>query len=328
MTALDRYVRLEALGLWRETEDLRPREVIVSFGRTTLLLSDLAEKPLGHWALAGVTVLRRDRGATIYTMTPGSGETLIIRDPDMVAAIAAVADTRLATAGMRPPRRRRLLGVIGAVIVLGAAALLLPALIRAQAVRMVPPELALEFGDRMLLAIMEARGAPCDAPAGVGALGRLAERLDPDAPPRLRVLDLGGASVAALPGRTVLIDPRVLADAAAPEEVAGWAALALVRDPLDRLLRALGPVRDLRYMLTGIISEAALTRAATAEPALPADTEAAPALAALTAADIDPRPFAEALARDGWPAPATAPTLSPKPVLADQDWVALQGICD
>ena len=62
MTALDRYVRLEAVGLWREAPDAPPREVVVSFGKTTLLLTDLDERPLGHWALAGVSVLGQDRG--------------------------------------------------------------------------------------------------------------------------------------------------------------------------------------------------------------------------------------------------------------------------
>ena len=57
MTALDRYLRLEAVGLWRERADAPAREVIVSFGRSTLVLTDLEERPLGHWALAGVVAI-------------------------------------------------------------------------------------------------------------------------------------------------------------------------------------------------------------------------------------------------------------------------------
>jgi hypothetical protein len=38
LTALERYIRLEATGLWRETPDTPPREVVVSFGKATLLL--------------------------------------------------------------------------------------------------------------------------------------------------------------------------------------------------------------------------------------------------------------------------------------------------
>ncbi len=51
-TALDRYLRLEATGFWREAPGAQPREVIVSFGRTTLLLSDLEERRR-PWRQAG-----------------------------------------------------------------------------------------------------------------------------------------------------------------------------------------------------------------------------------------------------------------------------------
>ena len=65
MTALDRYVRLEAVGLWREAPGAPPREVVVSFGNATLLLTDLEERPLGHWALAGVSVHPREASANV-----------------------------------------------------------------------------------------------------------------------------------------------------------------------------------------------------------------------------------------------------------------------
>ena len=64
MTALERYVRREAIGVWRERLEAPPREVVVSFGNSTLVLKDLAERPLGHWALAGVTVVGHDFPAT------------------------------------------------------------------------------------------------------------------------------------------------------------------------------------------------------------------------------------------------------------------------
>lgn len=52
MTALAKYLRLEATGLWRESRDASPREVVVAFGNATLTLKDLADAPLGHRALA------------------------------------------------------------------------------------------------------------------------------------------------------------------------------------------------------------------------------------------------------------------------------------
>ena len=90
-TALDRYLRLEATGIWRDAPGAQPREVIVSFGRTTLMLRDSAERPLAHWALAGTHAIDVRDGATIFATGPETGETLAIRDRDMIEAIAAVS---------------------------------------------------------------------------------------------------------------------------------------------------------------------------------------------------------------------------------------------
>jgi hypothetical protein len=221
---------------------------------------------------AGVQVTGRDGGATIYAMTPVGGETLTIRDSDMVEAIAEVARAHAAPA---PARRRRRLPLVPLLVLaaLATAAGFAPGLIRAQAARLVPPEKAEEFGDRMLLGVMEARGGSCNEPAGRRALGRLALEIDPASPPRLRVLDLGAAPAVALPGGTVQIDRTALARAAEPAEVAGWATAALAADPVAALMRAAGPISDLRYIFTGALGEPALeraTRAVLAPPAAPA----------------------------------------------------------
>lgn len=84
MTALDRYTRLEALAIWRENAATPPREVVVSFGAATLVLTDLAEHPLGHWALAGIQPIGTEAGATIYAMTIDGEETLAVRDPEKI----------------------------------------------------------------------------------------------------------------------------------------------------------------------------------------------------------------------------------------------------
>ena len=89
MTAFDSYLRFEALGLWREHPGAVPREVVVSLGRSTLLLRGIDETTLGHWALAGIVRHGRDGEAIVYATTADAAETLAIRDPDMVAASAA-----------------------------------------------------------------------------------------------------------------------------------------------------------------------------------------------------------------------------------------------
>ncbi|MCC0067377.1 MAG: hypothetical protein H6896_10300 [Rhodovulum sp.] len=212
-TALDRYLRLEATGFWREAPGAQPREVIVSFGRTTLLLSDLEERPLAHWALAGTQAIEQRDGATIFATGPETGETLAIRDRDMIEAIAAVSRAaERARPRAAPPPPRPVLGPLLALAALVALLAYGPGLIRGQAERMVPPELAEEIGEHMLIGLMETGGELCSAAEGLRALGRIVERLAPAAGPRIAVLDLGEAPVAALPGDLLLIGRETIAE--------------------------------------------------------------------------------------------------------------------
>ena len=41
MTALDKYQRIEALGLWRNNNASQRKDVLISIGETTLLISDM-----------------------------------------------------------------------------------------------------------------------------------------------------------------------------------------------------------------------------------------------------------------------------------------------
>ena len=54
VTALHRYQRLEAEGVWRATPDARRQEVIVVLGDATLVIHDRGERPLAHWSLPAV----------------------------------------------------------------------------------------------------------------------------------------------------------------------------------------------------------------------------------------------------------------------------------
>ena len=54
MTAIKEFERLESLGLWRGLKDSQRREVVVSFGEATLVLSDINNRPITHWSLAAI----------------------------------------------------------------------------------------------------------------------------------------------------------------------------------------------------------------------------------------------------------------------------------
>jgi hypothetical protein len=298
-TALPRYERLEAVGRWREAPGAPVREVVVSFGAASLVLSDAADVTLGHWALAGLRVLGRDGEGTRYAMTPDGYETLAIADPEMVAAIDAVSAA--ASGFPEPARPRRWPWIVAGLGLVAAAAAAAPPLLRDQAARMMPPEAARQAGDEMLLRLIETVGQPCAEPAGVAALARLAEAAG-EPPPRLQVLALGTAPAAALPGDLVVVDRATLAAA----DQAGL--IALIRGvrtaepaPVEALMAAAGPVANLRYILTGSLPETGLARG----------------VAALTrAAGTAPGPADP-------PPPATADDAP----LAPADWAALRAIC-
>ena len=339
MTALDQYIRLEAIGLWQETPDTPEREVVVSFGNASLVLSDTSDRPLAHWSLVGTQPLRVDRdGATVYSTTLDGYETLAIRDPEMVRAIAAVSAVQRFAPKPKPPNYGRWIGTGFVVLVLAGLAWFGPPSIRWQAARMLPPEWIERFGDEMLLQVMGTRGAPCATPEGQQALRRLAEPLARPQRPRVRVLDLSGVPVAVLPSGYMLLDARLIEMAESPEEIAGWIALGQARGELHPATEAMmtdaGLLADLRYILTGRLSEAAIARAAEgAVRAVPTAAEVERARAGLAATGLPFAPLQQALMREGLPTGSTTgepadPSPEARPsLLSDREWDDLKAIC-
>ncbi|PZQ48973.1 MAG: hypothetical protein DI556_12535 [Rhodovulum sulfidophilum] len=285
--------RLSARAIWRETPEATPREVLVTLGERTLMFTDAADRPLGHWARAGIRAVGAAGGATRYAILADQEETLEIHDQAMRAALDAGARSFPPAQGAAAPRpaRRPPWTALLLLVAAGAAAAKGPGLIEAQAARMAPPAQATEFGDRMLGALLADHGPLCAAPEGAAALDAFAAATAPEA--RLRVLDLGGGTLtAALPGPIVLIDGAALARASDPAELAGWIAQALGPDPgagqVRALMASVGLLADLRYVFTGTLSDGSLARAAAqalSPPARPEASPPAPAAAAFPAAD-------------------------------------------
>jgi hypothetical protein len=339
MTALEQYIRLEAIGLWQETPDTPEREVVVSFGNASLVLSDTSDRPLAHWSLVGTRPLRVDPdGATVYSTTLDGYETLAIRDAEMIRAIAAVSAAERFAPRPKPPRYGRWIAVALAVLVVIGLAWVGPPAIRWQAARMLPPEWVERFGDEMLLQVMGTHGAPCAAQAGQQALRRLADPLARPERPRVRVLDLASVPIAVLPSGYVLLDSRLIALAEGPEEIAGWIALGQargeLRPPAEAMMADAGLIADLRYILTGRLSEAAIARAAEgAVRAVPTAAEVELARERLVSTGLPFAPLQEALMREGLPAgsttggPAEPPPGTWAPLLTDGEWEDLKAIC-
>ena len=78
MTALKTYERLECTGLWRLDRETQRREVVVSFGQASLVLTNIQNKPLTHWSLAAIEMHKGEAGQTILKPGEDSNETLEI----------------------------------------------------------------------------------------------------------------------------------------------------------------------------------------------------------------------------------------------------------
>ena len=258
MTALTQYQRLEALGLWQPPGKAAPREVVVSFGQATLVLSDPAtEVPLTHWSLPAVTNLTPGQHPAIYAPGPPADgdtppdETLTLSEPDMIDALARVHQA-IDAALPHPGRLRRRLSWGLAALAIAAGVWFLPGQIIHHAAGIAPQAQRILVAEAVVADLTRITGPVCRRAAGDTVLTRLAERLAPaaggDVRLRLQVLPGGIQGAHALPGGVVLIGPDLLGvegepvtlppeepdpDAGAEDAAEDWSALTSTR-PVPR----------------------------------------------------------------------------------------------
>ena len=335
MTALTRYQRLEAAGLWRATAADQRREVVVSVGDATLTISDLNDRALTHWSLAALERHNPGERPAIYGPDGDSGETLELGEGEG-EMIAALESLRRAVERARPhPGRLRHVIVLG--VVAGFIALMmfwLPGALRRHTVAVVPPVKRVEIGTALLGRIARVGGSACATPEATPILARLAERTGVR---RLVVLRAGEADTLLLPGRIVVLNRSLIEDHEDPAVVAGYILAEGVRaeadDPLAVLLRHGGIRAAFRLLTTGELTQKTLDRYAEQMLAAPRPEVAeAPLLAAFGQRAIPSAPYAYARDASGESVlglieadPLAGRQL--EPVLRDRDWVQLQSIC-
>lgn len=185
-------------------------------------------------------------------------------------------------------------GLVAAIATLG------PRVIRSQTERLIPPESAAELSDRILLVLMDQGARPCRGATGERSLGRLVAAIQPpgETPARARVLTHDGPPSARLPDGTILLSGEAIATAGTPDELAGWVATALARDPIPSFVATLGPMDHLRYLVTTELGQSALGAAIDAAFEPPSAAEISDALHRLETADVPTAPFEAALLAD------------------------------
>lgn len=335
MTALSKYDRLEATGLWRPDPDGQRREVIVSVGNATLMISDMNDQAIAHWSLAAVARANAGNLPAIFHPDGDEGETLELpeHEGEMVEAIETL---RSAIAKSRPrPGRLRWLGVGVSVTTVAALVLFwLPGAMSDNTLRVVPQVKRESIGVSLIERMQRVTGPMCNDSDGLRALRRLGARLDT---PKLAVVPGLGRPALHLPGGVIVLDRSVFEDWEEPDVAAGYIlaelALQVEHDPLANLLDVTGPWENFRLLTTGEISASALDSYAEYLMTADANEPDTPNLLALfEAADVPATPYARA--RDitgesvlelieGDPMQGH----ETEPLLPDSTWLRLQGLC-
>lgn len=335
MTALSKYDRLEATGLWRPAPDGQRREVIVSIGNATLVIADMNDQAIAHWSLAAVERAGPPDTPAIFHPDGDPGETLELpaHETEMIAAI----DSLRSAIAARRPRRGRLRWLGFGISMTAAAAVILfwlPGAMRDNTLRVVPQVKREEIGVALIDRMQRVTGPMCNDSAGLRALRRIGARLDT---PKLAVVPALGQPALHLPGGVIVLDRSVFEDWEEPDVAAGYIlsqlALQVEQDPLGNLLDVVGPWENFRLLTTGQISQAAIDSYAeylmTAQQRTP---DTANLLALFEAAEVSAAPFARARDVSG---ETTLELIEgdpmqdrqTEPLIPDSTWLRLQGLC-
>ena len=94
MTAIKKFSRLEAKAVWKENGNSPPRSVIVSFGKSSIIISNENAFPLDHWSFNSIVMISKSKGNTIFSQGSNKFEKLVIEDDEMINAIILVCNLK------------------------------------------------------------------------------------------------------------------------------------------------------------------------------------------------------------------------------------------
>lgn len=333
MTALKEYARLESDGIWREAPEDEPRDVIVSFGDATLVISDSSGLALSHWALAAVTRLNPGERPAKFAPDAGVDETLTVSEDIMIDAIETVRKTLL-EARPAPPRMRWLPTAVITAAIVAAGVIWLPGLLRDQTLAAVPQSKRSEIGATVLGHIQFLTGPSCRGAQGRQSLAQLYRRLfGPEAEGQIVVAPTGFQDAVALPGGIIVLDKDIPEQTDDPAITAGYVLAAhsrrVSRDPLAPILESAGLRTTFTLFTTGELPSAALKDYAEAlmDGGIPA-VDIGALRDGFDAARVPATPYAIHADLPGLAEADPLIGVDAPPLIGDGAWVSLQGICD
>jgi hypothetical protein len=303
MTALKAYERLECTGLWRSGPAMQRREVVVSCGQATLILTDMQNRPLAHWSLAAIDVQTHKEDAATLRPAPGSEESLEISDKTMLEALQKV---QKAIDRSRPhPGRLRFILAVSSVVLLSFVTLIWgPQAMVSYASNVLPEAKRAQLGRALVERIGQLAGPYCTSPEGIRSAALLVERLAPKAALELRVLPGQRTAPIVLPGGKVILFDNMVGQSDDPAVTAAYVAAAIATlndaDPLGFYLEDAGPFVSISLITSNELSNRQLDQLAKI-----------------------------ALSDQRRPASAAQPPASTAlPALPDGAWLGLQAICN
>ncbi len=339
MTAVDKYQRLECDGLWRSDATAQLREVVVGLRDATLLLADpRSGMALTHWSLPAVERINPGVMPALFTagrLEDGDpAETLEVTDPDMIAALDMVRVTLV----RRRPRPGRLRGVM-VVAVLAAilcfSVLWLPGAMIRHTASVLPPATRVLIGKMAMQDMARVAGSPCGTALGRRASAALALGLSSLGVVEIVVVRDGVDTALALPGGLIVVSRKLVEGTEDPEVLAGYIVAETLRaevaDPMIPILGHAGLMATFGLLTTGELSAGAVELLA--ESLLktpPAPLEADRLIDRFRRVNLSPLAYARTIAPEDAAALIEADPFkgqSPATLLADNDWVSLQGIC-
>lgn len=333
-TALQKYQRLEASGLWRETPEAQRREVIVSIGDASLLISDMQDRPLAHWSLAAVERANPGKSPALFIPDGNDGETLELADNE-TEMIEAIETLRKALHRGQPrPGRLRWTILVSSLLALSAGLIFwLPTALRHHVVGLVPALNRVVIGQDVVAQLQRTTGPVCGTRQTDPALEKLAVALGVA---DILVVPGGIKSTASLPGTALVVGRAIVEDHDDPNASIGYmlaeATYSDTSDPLERILEFGGLAASFRLLTSGQLAPETL--AEYAEHIAITPQEHAPiedVIQRFADLGLSAAPYAYALDISGESTleliEADAIITQGEPLLTDGEWVALQDIC-
>ena len=334
MTALKKYQRLECTGLWRSDLSAQRREVILSFGKATLVLTDSQNRVLSHWSLIAVEVQKGKMGEA--TLRPGAEaeETIEINDKLMLEALLKVKKEFNQT-GPHPGKLRLIIAILTLVAISSVTIFLGPPAVISYASKVLPNTKKLQLGQELGQRIGQLAGPYCENPEGTVAAQKLVKRLNSKNLKQILVLPGYHNKAIIIPGGIAILSENMIKTASNPEVTAGYILSALAdyenEEPIQLHLSKVGFPISLSLIMSNELSETQIDKLAKNALALsPHPASNSTVLNSFRSALVSSAPFARISSdknSDYLIKNDPYPENSPNIILPDGAWLGFQSIC-